>query len=159
MVDNKTYKIVQHIESEHKIRLMNLMDDKKTILMSHDRYNEKLTLVNNKLILENFLIKNIYIDKPEIIINYQGDYALTNMYNIGFTRKKYFNIFDLAYELHDRYPGGHKARIINLFKYKDDIFVIFIFFCSNHHLEYVDKSIKLGSYKKQLSFEQFLDLV
>ena len=48
---------------------MNLMDDRETILISQEKYIEKLSVENNNLILENFLCKNIYIDKPAIIIN------------------------------------------------------------------------------------------
>ena len=158
LINTKTYKPLQQIESDSKIILMNLMEDKETILISHDRYIEKLRIMNDKLILEDFIKKNVYIDKPGIIINYQNDYAWTNSYNIGFAHKQYFNILDSSYDLYNRYSGGYKARLIKLFKFKDDILFIFIFFSSDHHREYYHKDIKLGSYKKQLSFEEFLDL-
>ena len=158
LFDVKKYKIEDQVKSDHTIILMNLMDDKETILISHEKYIEKLSVENNNLILENFLCKNIYIDKPGIIINYQNDYAWTNMYNIWFKYKKYYNILEYSYELKDSCSGGYKAKILNIFKYKDDILFIFLFCPKDHNMDYMDEIVKFGSYKKQVISEQFIDL-
>ena len=158
LLSTKNYKLEDQVTTDHSIILMNLMDDKETILISHAKYIEKLSIENNKLFLENFLVKNVYMDKPGIIINYENDYAWTNMYNIGFKYKEYYNILEYSYEIDDRFSGGYKAIILNIFKYKDDILFIFLFLARDHHMEYMYETIKFGSYKKNLIFEQFLDL-
>jgi len=75
LLSTKNYKLEDQVTTDHSIILMNLMDDKETILISHAKYIEKLSIENNKLFLENFLVKNVYMDKPGIIINYDNDYA------------------------------------------------------------------------------------
>ena len=151
-------KIEHQIESSSKIILLNLMEDKETILISHKDNIEKLKIENGKLILQEFLSKvNIY--RPGIIINYKNEFAWTNGFNIGFIDKDY-NIME-SYESKKMacldYSGGFKGHIVKLFQYKDDILFIFDFIGFNHHMESY-RSIKFGSYKKKLNYSQFLTL-
>ena len=70
------------------------MDDKETILISHENSIEKLIIENDKLKLEHFLSTNIHIHEPGVIINYKDEYAWTNGTNIGFLGNKYYNIME-----------------------------------------------------------------
>ena len=61
LFNTKLYKIDDKIEIDNKIIFMNLMDDKETILISHENSIEQLKIENNKLKLENFLSKNVHM--------------------------------------------------------------------------------------------------
>ena len=61
LFNTKKYKIEDEIESDSKILFLNLMDDKETILISHENSIEQLKIENNKLKLENFLSKNVHM--------------------------------------------------------------------------------------------------
>ena len=61
LFNTKKYKIEDEIESDSKILFLNLMDDKETILISHENSIEQLKIENDKLKLENFLSKNVHM--------------------------------------------------------------------------------------------------
>ena len=158
LLNTKIYKIVDKIESDTKIIFMNLMDDKKTILISHENSIEKLTIEKDKLNLENFLSTNVHIHRPGVIINYKKEYAWTNGINIGFINDKYYNIMDSSEEvIYGGYSGGYRAKIVNLFQYKDDILFIFNFCGFNHHMDSLS-SIRMGSYLKETNFNKCMHL-
>ena len=158
LLNTHNYKIEHQIESSSDIILLNLMEDKETILISHSNNIEKLKIENGKLILQQFLSKvHIYI--PGIIINYKNEIAWTNGFNIGFADKNY-NIMG-SYESQEMASldnsGGYKGNIINLFHYKDDILFIFDFISYNHHMESFE-TFEFGSYKRKSNYSQFLSL-
>ena len=159
MFNTKTYKIVDQIKSDSKILFLNLMDDKETILISHEDSIEELIIENDKLKLELFLSTNIHIYQPGIIIDYKDEYAWTNGVNIGFINNKYYNIMESSGELaYDYNSGGYKAIIVNLLQHKNDILFVFYFCGYNHHNEKRYESIKLGSYNRKSNFDQVLVL-
>ena len=49
LFNTKKYKIEDEIESDSKILFLNLMDDKETILISHENSIEQLKIENEKL--------------------------------------------------------------------------------------------------------------
>ena len=135
---------------------MNLMEDKETILISHENSIEKLTIEKDKLKLQNFLSENIHIHKPGVIINYKKEYAWTNGTNIGFNNNKYYNIVDSIEDImYGGYSGVYKAYIVNLHQYKDDILFILYFCGFDHHMEGYS-SMKMGSYIRKTNFKNFI---
>ena len=158
LFNTKKYKIEDQIESDSEILFLNLMDDKETILISHENSIEKLIIENDKLKLEHFLSTNIHIHEPGVIINYKDEYAWTNGVNIGFLGNKYYNIMESSGELAYEYnSGGYKAIIVNLLQHKNDILFIFYFCGYNHHMEGYER-IKLGSYNRKSNYDQVLFL-
>ena len=158
LFNTKTYVIEDKIESDTEIIFMNLMDDKETILISHENFIEKLIIENYKLKLEKFLSFNVYIHRPGVIINYKKEFAWTNGANIGFIDGKYYNIMDSSEGLMEHnYSGGYKVNIVNLFQYKDDILFILYFSGFNHHFDTYD-SIRMGSYFRKSNFNNFMYL-
>ena len=158
LFDIKLYKIDDNIESDKKIIFMNLMDDKETILISHEDSIEKLTMEKCKLKLENFLSDNVHIYKPGVIINYKKEFAWTNGTNIGFINNKYYNIIDSIEDVvYGGYSGGYKANIVNLHQYKNDILFILYFCGFDHHMEGYG-SIQMGSYFRKTNFKNFMYL-
>ena len=158
LFNTKINVIEDKIESDTEIFFMNLMDDRETILISHKNSIEKLIIENGKLKLENFLIDDVHIHKPGVIINYKNEFSWTNGTNIGFINDNYYNIMDTSSELFTGgYSGGYKANIVNLFQFKDDILFIFLFRGYNHHHDTFD-SIQMGSYFRKSNTKNFIHL-
>ena len=158
LFNTKINVIDDKIESDTEIIFMNLMDDKKTILISHKNFIEKLIIENGKLKLENFLTEHIIIHKPGVIINYKDEFAWTNGTNIGFINDNYYNIMDTSSDIFTGgYSGGYKVNIVNLFQYKDDILFIFFSVAYDHHFDSYE-SIQMGSYFRKSNTKNFIRL-
>ena len=158
LLNTKIYKIEDQIESGSKILFLNLMNDKETILISHENSIEKLIIENDKLRLDNYLTEDIYIYPPGIIINYKNEYAWTNGFNIGFIDNKYYNILDSSGEMVSICnSGGYEGMIINLFQFKNDI-LFTLYFCGyDHHMD-SDEGIEFGSYNRKTKYNKFIHL-
>ena len=158
LLNTKIYKIEDEIESESKILFLNLMDDKETILISHENSIEELIIENDKLKLKDFLSTNVHIHQPGVIVNYRDEIAWTNGVNIGFIGNKYYNIMESSGELaYDYNSGGYKAIIVNLLQHKNDLLFTFYFCGYNHHMEGYEY-IQLGSYNRKSNYDQVLIL-
>ena len=157
LLNTKNYKIEDQIESKCCFYLMNLMEDKETILLSHENYIEKLSIEKDKLILELFL-DDLYMKFPGIIINYEDQYAWTCRFGIGFVNNDYYRVEDMIENnIINSSSGGYDIYVFNIFKYKNDILFILKYFYYEE-CEDSDLFIKLGSYKKKSYFNEFLCL-
>ena len=156
MVNMEKFIQEDEIESNLSIKLINLMKDKETILISCSSSIKKLRIENNKLILENFL-ENIIINSPGVIINYENEYAWTSRTHIGFSKREFFDINENLSEENISNSFGYKIKLYNLFEFKNDILFILLFVGFDHHYER-DGSIRLGSYKKSVCKDQFFTL-
>ena len=118
---------------------------------------KKLKLENNKIIIENYL-DNINLYKPGKIIKYKNSIAWTNHNFIGFDSENYYNIIEQLNIEWNSWSGYSKSMLLDLIEYKNDN-IIYLF-----SLEYFDHhgqggfSVNLGSYKKDLSKGERIEL-
>lgn len=146
LLNPNNFSIINQIKTDRPIIKLNLMNDKKSILLSFPDSIEKIIIKHNKIILEKFLDDDIFVGIPGIIINYNDEFAWTYYKHIGFSKSKYYNVNN-QFNLHeDNFSGGYyEFQIYNLFQYKNNILFILLFV--DYDLE-GNKSIsmKLGSY-------------
>ena len=158
MINTQKYITEDNINSKKKIILMNLMNDNKTILLSHLHSISILQIENNKLKLKDF-IGDIRIESPGIIINYNDEYAWTCRDFICFLSDKEFCITIKFYDdlLYVKKINLYDYQLLNLYQYKHDILFTFSSFERDIH-EKQRYAIRFGACNEKLKFSDFLYL-
>ena len=161
LINSKNFLYEDEICSDKPIISLNLMKDKKTILVSYRVSIKKLKIENNKMILEDYL-NNVDISEPGIIINYKNDIAWTNKSFIGFSSKKVFNIdntLDLNYD--QRNSRKYSIYLMNLYSYNDNTILFVYYYKTNYSSTFGSSSIFFNQYKndenkyKNIIFDDF----
>ena len=91
MINTEKYITEDEIDTKYPIISMNILDDKRTILISHSNSISMLQIESNKLRIKEF-ISDINIEYPGIIINYLDEFAWTCGRYIGFSNGENFEI-------------------------------------------------------------------
>ena len=152
----KDYSKESEIKLDKSIISLNLMKD-KTIYVTFSKSIKKLKFINNKMIIEDYL-DEVYLDTPGKIIKYKDGLAWTNGNFIGFNSQDYYDITNQLHIEWSSWSGYEKAMLFDLIEYKNDN-IIFLY-----SLEYYDHhgqggfEVHLGSYKKELSNGEQIDL-
>ena len=161
LINSKNFLYEDEICSDRSIISLNLMKDKRTILVSYGVSIKKLKIEKNKVILEDYL-NNVDISEPGIIINYKNDIAWTNKSFIGFSSKKVFNIdntLDLNYD--QRNSGKYSIYLMNLYSYNDNTILFVYYYKTNYSSTFGSSSIFFNQYKndenkyKNIIFDDF----
>ena len=87
LINPKTYVIEDQIKTNKELLALNLMKDKETIFISFENCIKKLKIINNKLIIEDYL-NYISIDDIGKIIDYKNDIAWMNESSIFINKGK-----------------------------------------------------------------------
>ena len=113
----KNFAFEDQINSGSYILALNLMKDKETILVSHGGAIRKLNIEDNKMKLENYLLR-VHIDEPGIIINYKNELAWTMGSNIGFSSKQKYYVYKKVNDFFNQ--RNIYVNIINIFQYDEN---------------------------------------
>ena len=129
LINPKTYVIEDQIKTNKELLALNLMKDKETIFISFKSSIKKLKIINNKLIIEDYL-NYISIDDIGKIIDYKNDIAWMNESSIFINKgKEELLVFQENDE--DYLEKKQTIELKNILEYNDNdediLLYIFIF--------------------------------
>ena len=136
LINPKTYVIEDQIKTNKELLALNLMKDKETIFISFENSIKKLKIINNKLIIEDYL-NYISIDDIGKIIDYKNDIAWMNESSIFINKgKEELLVFEENNE--DYLEKKQMIEVKNILEYNDnnEDILLYIYLYSDYSYGY-----------------------
>ena len=153
------------VKSDKPILLLNLMKDKKTIIVSHKNSLSKLIIKKNLMTLEKY-IDNILVNELGIVIYFHNQIVTSNKHHIYFYSEKEeiesFNIFSQIF-LDEYVSFDIDIKVMSFLEYDENtLLFIYIFTEINSYEYYGNDYARISLYRKgedNIKYRDFEELI